>query len=222
VDVIEAINSRKSIRAFRPDPVPKDVMEEILRVAIRTPSRANTQPWEITVVTGKVLGSIGQGNVEMIKSGAKPNPDVRIKPSEGLYQERQMKLAAQLGEVMGIARDDNNARVEWFEKGMRFFDAPVAIIISGDRSLDEAHTQYDIGAITQTICIAALNFGLGTCIEAQSVMYPEVVRKYTGIPESRRITISIALGYPDLDFPANTVKTQREPLESVVTWYGFD
>jgi len=78
----------------------------------------------------------------------------------------------------------------------------------------------DIGALMQTICLAALHHGLGTCIEDQGTMFPDVVRKFTGMPDSKRIVISIAIGYPDWDFPANKLESRREPLENVVTWCG--
>lgn len=83
------------------------------------------------------------------------------------------------------------------ERGFRYFDAPAAIIILVDKSLTENGPLLDIGAVIQTICLAALNYGLGTCIEDQGVMYPEVLRELAGIPESKRIIISIAIGYPD-------------------------
>jgi nitroreductase len=91
-----------------------------------------------------------------------------------------------------------------------------------DRSLDDGYTLFDIGAISQTICLAALKYGLGTCIEDQGIMFPQVVRKFTSIPDSERIIIGIAIGYPDWDFPANELETEREPVENIARWYGFD
>ena len=79
----------------------------------------------------------------------------------------------------------------------------------------------DIGAVMQTICLTALNYGIGTCIEDQGIMYPEVLRKFVGILESKRIIISIAIGYPNWDFPANKVESSREPVENITTWHGF-
>jgi len=93
--------------------------------------------------------------------------------------------------------------------------------VSIDRSVDKILSHLDIGAIVQTICLAALNYGLGTCIEDQGIMFPEVLREFTSIPESNEILISIAIGYPDWDFPANKLETEREPLEKFVTWCGF-
>ena len=80
----------------------------------------------------------------------------------------------------------------------------------------------DIGTIIQTICLTALNYSLGTCVEDQGIAFPEVVRKFTGIPQSKRLMICIAIGYPDWDFPANKLESTREPLENVVTWCGDD
>jgi len=221
MDIVKAIHSRKSIRGFKPDPVPKEVLREILDIARRTPSALNTQPWNITVVTGEVLDNIRKGNIEMLAAGVEPNPDLPSIPYEGIYRQRQVDLAIQLFKLMGIAREDKAKRAEWRERGFRFFDAPAAIILSMDRSVDKLLSHLDIGAIVQTICLAALNYGLGTCIEVPGIMFPEVVRKYTPIPESDEILISIAIGYPDWDFPANKLETEREPLENLATWRGF-
>ena len=222
MDVIEAIRTRKSMRGFRPDPVPKEVLRDILDIARRAPSSMNTQPWEITVVSGQALDNIKRDNIQMLASRAIPDPDISRQPFEGVFRQRQVDLAVELFQLMGIAREDKERRAEWMQRGFRFFDAPAAIILSVDRSLHESWPRFDIGTISQTICLAALNYGLGTCIEDQGVMYPEIVRKYTGIPASKRIIVSIAIGYPDWDFPANKVESEREPVESITTWCGFD
>lgn len=222
MDLLEAIRTRKSIRGYKPDPVPKEILKEVIEIATRSPSGMNTQPWEFTVITGDVLDSMRRANAELLASGAIPNPDFQLKPYEGIYRNRQVEVAVQIFGLMGIAREDKEKRAEWMERGFRFFDAPAVIILSVDKSLGEIRPQFDIGAIVQTICLAALNYGLGTCIEDQGLMYSEVVRKFTGIPESRRMVIAIAIGYPDWDFPANKVETKREPVEAITAWHGFD
>ncbi len=221
MDIVEAIRSRKSIRGYKPDPVPKEVLREILDIARRSPSAINTQPWNVTVVTGEVLDNIKKGNIEMLTAGVEPHPDVPNEPYEGIYKQRQVDLAVQIFKLMGIAREDREKRAKWRERGFRFFDAPAAIILSIDRSVDKLSSHLDIGAIVQTICLAALNYGLGTCIEDQGIIFPGVVREFTRIPESNKIIISIAIGYPDWDFPANKLETGRESLEDFVTWCGF-
>jgi len=220
MDISEVLRSRKSIRGYKPNLVPNEILREILEIASRSPSAKNAQPWEITVVAGKVLEQIKRGNLEMLASGAIPNPDVPYKDFHGVYKGRQVALAIQLFELMGIDRKDRGKRAAWNQRGLRFFDAPAAIILTVDTSLDESATQFDLGIITHAICLAALNYGLGTCINGQAIMYPEVVRKFTGIPKSKRIVICIAIGYPDWDFPANKVESAREPLENIATWCG--
>ena len=220
MDIVEAIRSRKSIRGYKPDPVPKEILREILDIAIRSPSAMNTQPWEITIVTGEVLDNIRRGNIEMLNSGVPPHPEVSHAPFEDKHRQRQVDLAIQIFKLMGIAREDKEKRAEWRQRGFRLFDAPAAIILSIDKSLGELMTVLDIGAIAQTVCLTALHYGLGTCINDQGIMFPEVVRGFTRIPESKLMAICIAIGYPDWDFPANKLETNREPVESVVSWCG--
>ncbi|MAF53101.1 MAG: nitroreductase [Chloroflexi bacterium] len=221
MDVIEAIQTRKSIRGFKPDPVPKDVLKEIISIASRAPSALNSQPWECTVVAGEVLEKIRRGNIEEFTSGVGPHPEIvwhdRL---VGDYRKRQVSLGIQLFQLMGIAREDREKKIEWTKLGFRFFDAPAAIILYIDESMRDV-SQFDIGTLTQTIALAAVNYGLGTCIQGQGLMYPEVIRKYTGIPETKRLSINLAIGYPDWDFPANKVQSEREPLEITTTWFGL-
>ena len=223
MDIIEAVRKRKSIRGYKPDPVPKQVLEQILELASHAPSAMNTQPWEFTVLTGEVLENVGRSNVDLLNSGVPPSPEhvVTSWPRESIYRQRQVDLAKQLFQLMDIPREDKEKRAKWLERGFRYFDAPAAIIISTDRCLSESGPLLDIGAAIQTICLAALHFGLGTCIEDQGTMYPHVLRKYAHIPESKRIIAAIAIGYPDWDFPANKVDSGREPIKNLTTWFGL-
>jgi len=222
MDILEAIRTRKSIRGYKLTPVPRETLEEIIDIARRSPSTMNTQPWEITVITGEVLDNIRQGNVEMLISGVTPEPNFLVKPYEGKYRQRQVDLAMHIFELMNIKREDKEMRAEWQQRGFRFFDAPAAIILSIDRSLQGVFPFMDLGLLAQTICLTALNYGLGTCIENQGIMFPEVIRKFAHIPESKRMVMSMAIGYPDWDSPANEVATKRETVEDIVTWCGFD
>ena len=224
MDIIEAVRKRRSIRGYKPDPVPKHVLEQILELASHAPSAMNTQPWEFTVLTGEVLENASRGNVDLLNSGVPPSPEhvVTSWPKESIYRQRQVDLAKQLFQLMDIPREDKEKRARWLERGFRYFDAPAAIIIATDRCLSESGPLLDIGAAIQTICLAALHFGLATCIEDQGTMYPQVLRRYAHIPESKRIIAAIAVGYPDWDFPANKVESEREPVKNVTAWFGFD
>ncbi len=224
MEIVEAIRARKSIRAFKPDPIKKEMVKEILEIATRAPSGTNTQPWEFFVLAGEVLEKVKQANVEHLKSGTPPNPEISfaISNPDTVYQKRRVELTKQLFQLMDIAREDKEKRTAWLERGFRYFDAPVAIIISVDRLLSEEGPLIDIGSVMQTICLAALNYGLGTCIEYQGVMYPEVLRQYAGIPESKRVLASIAVGFPDWDFPANKLESHRELVDNITNWCGFE
>jgi len=224
MDVIEAVKKRKSVRGYKADPVPRQVLEQILELASQAPSAMNTQPWEFTVLIGDVLENVRRGNIDLLNSGVAPNPEHVVTgwPKDSIYRQRQVALAQQLFELMDIPREDKEKRARWRERGFRYFDAPAAIILSVDRCLGESGPLLDIGAVIQTICLAALHFGLGTCVEDQGTMYPQVLRKYAQIPESKRIIAAVAIGYPDWDFPANKVESEREPVKNVATWPGFD
>lgn len=138
-----------------------------------------------------------------------------------MYRQRQVGLGKGLFQIMDIKKDDADKRSQWIERGFRYFNAPAAIIICVDRMLAEGTPIFDIGAVTQTICLTALHYGLGTCIENQGVAYPDVLRNFCNIPDNKQIIIAIALGYPNWDFPANRLEIPRESVDTVTTWCGF-
>lgn len=224
MDLIEAIRTRKSIRAFTTQKPSEKQLAEILNIACRAPSAMNTQPWEFVVITGEPLENIRTATVQKLNNLEPMQPEHLVVgwPQKSVYRTRQVDLAKQLFKLMDIQREDKQKRAWWMERGFRFFDAPAAIILLTDKTLSENGPLLDMGSVMQNICLAALGFGLGTCIEDQGVLYPEVVRKFAGIPDTKRIIISIAIGYPDPDFPANQIVTDREQAENLTTWVGFE
>ena len=221
MELIEAIQSRMSVRGYKPEPVPKQILSDILETAVRAPSSVNRQPWKFTVVAGEVLERLNLASIERLEAGEATHPEVPIETVPGVYKERQVALAIQLFQALGITREDKEKRNEWLKKGIRFFDAPAAIIVTVDNEADSGLSLIDIGAVVQTIALAALNYGLGTCIEDQGVFYPETVRDVTGIPESQKIIIALAIGYTDWDYPTNKAQSSREPAENCTTWCGI-
>jgi len=222
LDVLKALQTRKSIRGYKPDPVPKEIIAKVLEVATRAPSALNTQPWQITVISGKVLDEIRQENIKALNVGIGSAQEIIRKPFEGIYRKRQVDLAIQIFQLMGIARDDKEKRAQWMMRGFRYFDAPAAIVLSLDKSMDSTLALCDIGVLCQSICLAALEFGLGTCIEDQGILFPDILRKLAGIPEFNLPIMGLAIGYPDWDFPANKLVTPREALNNNTKWYGFE
>jgi len=225
MDIVEAIRTRKSIRKFKSDPVGKNTIREILEIASRAPSAENTQPWEFTVITGDLLDRVREENVKNIKEFAVPPKEMEYlmveRPKGSIYRKRQVEIAKKLFKSMDIPREDLEKRASWLERGFRYFEAPVAIIITTDKSLSIQGSYMDVGSVMQNICLAALNYGLHTCIENQGITYSDVLRKLTGIPDSKRLMAAIAMGYPDWEFPANQVESDREPIDNIITWCGL-
>lgn len=222
MDLVEAVKARKSIRGYKADPVPVGILREILEVATRAPSADNSQPWEITVISGKVLKAVAEANVKALKAGRPAAPDMTRKPYEGIYKTRQKEVGKKIFDLMDIPREDKVKREAWLLRGFRFFDSPVAFILTADESLDPIRAASDIGGIAQTICLVAQQYGLGTCIASQGVLYADIVKQITKIPKTKKIYWCISIGYPDWGFPANQVQTDREPLQVNTTWLGFD
>ncbi len=219
--LIEAITSRKSIRAYKPTPVPKVMLAELLESCLRAPSWANTQPWEFAVVGGKVMDELKLALVQKAEADTPANPDIPAPAFDGRYLERIRENGRQLYGVLGIAREDKEKRRQWSLTGSRFFGAPNAIIVYIDRTLG-AWSILDAGIVMQTIMLAAQSYGLGTCALYRSVIYPEELRRILNIPESKLIVCGLSIGYPDMDAPQNNFRSTRDPLETSVTWHGFN
>jgi nitroreductase len=123
---------------------------------------------------------------------------------------------------MGIARDDKNKRQDWILRGFRQFDAPVSIVVTYDRVLQEGDiAQFDCGALVNGLVNAAWSRGLGCVVNSQGIMHSPVVREHAGIPADQVIMICVAMGYPDEEFPANAVVSKRRPVNEVATFVGF-
>jgi nitroreductase len=219
----DVIFGRRSIRGYKPDPVPKALIEEVLQLAMRAPTSMNTQPWHFYVITGEPLDRIRAGNTERMVAGVPQSREFRTGPAfDGKHRERQIGVAKQLFSAMGIARDDKEARQDWVLRGFRQFDAPVCVIITYDRALDGSDdTPFDCGGVANALVNAAWSRGLGTVINSQGIMQSPVVREHAGIADDQVIMKSIALGWPDFDFPANAVVSERKPVSEAAVFVGF-
>lgn len=220
----EIVLGRKSIRGYLDKPVERDLIEEIIALAMRSPTSMNTQPWHFHVITGEPLDNIRKGNTERILAGEPDSREFRRgEPFAGVHRERQVEVAVQLFSEMGIERDNKEKRQEWVLRGFRQFDAPVCVIITYDRELSTSDdTAFDCGAATTALVNAAWSRGLGCVINSQGIMQSPVVREYAKIPDTQIIMKAVAMGWPDPDFPANRVYTNRKPLEDAARFVGFD
>jgi nitroreductase len=226
MDLVEAIKTRKSIRAFKPDAVPLSVLKEILEAARNSPSWANTQPWEFAVVAEGPLEEIKKGYLE--KADALPAMEAG-RPSQ--FPEPYLSRVRALGQkeygLLGITRDNKEGRTWWNSQNFHNYGAPCVIYILIDRDYHihekgiNVWSIYDCGLISQTIMLLATGYGLGTVVQDQAVVHPEIIRKVIGVPDSKLILIGIAIGYPDWAQKITTFRSDKEPLDALVRWYGF-
>ncbi len=220
MEINEAIESRKSIRKYLKKPVSKDVLTKIINTSLRSPSATNLQPWNLYVISGEVLEKVRHENIDRFLSGGKPTFEEPL--LNDLFRSRRSELAKDLFDLLGIQREDKEKRKAWAVRGHGYFDAPSVIIITLDQSiLSGTWALMAIGSFIQSFCLTSLEYGLGTCISEQGVAYHDIIRKYVEIPESQRIIISVAVGYPDFSAPANQLVSTRVTVDEVVHWYGY-
>ena len=219
----EVINGRRSTRGCLDKPVSVEVLKEVIELAVRAPSSMNTQPWHFHIVTGEVLDNIRRENTKRNVDGVPPSREIKSPLGyQGKHRERQVEIAIQLFQEMGIERDDAEGRQDWVLRGFRQFDAPVAIIVTFDEELKEDDiSKFDCGAAVNGLVNAGWSKGLGAVINSQGIMQSPVVREYAKIPDNQIIMICVAMGYPDEEFPANKVISKRRPIEEVATFHGF-
>ena len=220
----DVVLGRRSIRGYKPDPIPRNLIKEVIALATRAPSSMNTQPWNFFVVSGEPLDLIRAGNTERNIAGVPDSREFRTRgPYEGEHRQRQIEIAVQLFQAMGIERHDKEGRQDWVLRGFRQFDAPVSVVVTYDRSLHGSDiAPFDAGAVTNALVNAAWSRGLGCVVNSQGIMQSPVVREHAGIPDDQVIMICVAMGYPDERFPANAVVSKRRPVDDVVTFVGFD
>ena len=219
----QVVSSRQSVRGYKKDVVPRELIEDIINSARRAPSSMNTQPWHVHVVTGAALDEVRTRNMEEMLAGAEPKRDINShKEYEGVHRFRQVAIAKKLFAAMGIAREDKDKRQDWVMRGFRQFDAPVSLVLTYDRNLDPgAVVHFDLGALCYGIVLAAWDRGLGTVINGQGIMRSDIVREVANIPEDQIIMTCIAMGYPDDSFAANGVRADREEPADFVRYVGF-
>jgi nitroreductase len=228
MDVVDAINERKSIRAFKPDPVPLDLIRKIIGLAQRAPSWANTQPWEFAVATGEKLKAIQDAFVQRGVSGMQNTPAEVARPPD--YPEpyisriKSMQAQENRGRTSEMTREDFEAR---FADNARHYGATTCIylLVGKDFLYQEKGINvwaiYDCGSAVQNIMLLATNYGLGTIAQAMAVVYPDIIRKELGVPEDKLIALGIAIGYPDTEDLKNQDRRGREPLDNIAKFYGF-
>ena len=215
-DLEQAINERRSIRMFLPDkPVPRELVDRALELAIRAPSNSNVQPWHLRLVSGAARESL----VAALLDEASSKPPVVPELPE-LFAHLRRELGAKVYGSMGITRDDSEGRRIAVLRNWEFFRAPLAGIVCMHRDLHYVDS-LGVGMFLQTFLLALTARGLGTCVQVSIAGYPEIVREQLSISDEYAILCGLAIGYPDPTFPANTLRTDRNPIEHNVVFHDF-
>lgn len=219
-----AITTRRSMRAFLPTPVPHEMLEQILAVSARAPSGTNTQPWQVHVMTGATLAELSRR-----VRAAFDNPEERATHSEEYayypnewvspFVDRRRKVGWDLYSLLGIGKADKARMHEQHGRNFHFFDAPVGLIFTIDRVMQQG-SWLDYGMFLQNIMVAARARGLDTCPQAAFTQFHRVIREVLGLPEQQMVVCGMALGYADPNAVENTLVTEREPVSAFARFHG--
>jgi nitroreductase len=216
MDAIECIKNRRSIRKFKPAPVSRDILMEVINTAKWSPSYKNSQPWEAIILSGSRKEALSKTLTDLLDKGTKPCPDIpepaSWPPSESariadLYKKRSA--------VTGIDLNDPEILKKAKEANFCFYGAPHAIYLFQDASLP-MWSLFDLGLFAQSLMLAAHANGLGTVPQAFAVDYASDIKKFLQIPETKRLVLGISIGYPDWESPVNTFRTDRIDTEELV------
>lgn len=219
MELLEGLESRKSIRGFKAASVPKEIIDKILHAAGRSPSYTNAQPWEVAVLTGQKRDELSKILYELASSGTPSNADVPAPKSwPEVIDQRTKEHGARRFEALGVGRDDTKRRNELRLQNFKFFDAPCVMFIFMDKSLGPWSTM-DMGIFIQSLTLAAHGMGLGTCLQASLANYPDVVRTFLDISDSKQLVVGMSLGYPDHDAALNQYKSARVDVDAFTRWY---
>jgi nitroreductase len=206
-DLEDAIVGRRSSRLFLPDkPVPQELIEEALALAIRAPSNSNVQPWQVVFVSGPARDRLVEALLAQARTSS---PKVPKLPEE--FEHYRRDLGGLVYGSMGIARHDAEARRLAVLRNWEFFRAPLAGVVCMHHDLGLVDS-LGVGMFLQTLLLALTARGLGSCVQVSIAGYPEVLREQLGLPEEMRVLCGLAIGYPDPAFPANELRVGRNPL----------
>jgi nitroreductase len=225
VDAVDAaITSRRSLRAFLPTPVPRETVEAILGIAARAPSGTNTQPWQVFVLTGEAKTSLSEKIV-----AAYDDPAVRATHTEEYdyyptewrppFIDRRRKVGWDLYALLGIAKTDKARMHQQHRRNYRFFDAPVGLIFTIDRVMQQG-SWLDYGMFLQNVMVAARARGLDTCPQAAFTQFHRIIAAHLALSDSQMVVCGMSLGHADPAAVENTLVTEREPVSSFARFLG--
>ena len=214
---LNIVANRRSMRAFKSDPVPRAVIEAVMGGAQQAPSNCNTQPWFVHVVTGDTLEQLRATLPTQFAAGEVALDFPYDGQYDGVYKERQYASATALYDALGISRDEKAARNEWFMRNFTFFDAPAVAFFTlpSQFGLREA---CDLGMYAQTVMLGLVAHGLGSCPQTSLGFMANVIRPALGLGDHEKLMFGLSFGYAT-ETPVNQVQTERAALYDVVTFH---
>jgi nitroreductase len=221
MNVREALEKRKSTRAFLDQSVDEATITRILDAARHAPSGVNTQPWQVAVVSGKSKNRLQTELEKAFRTGQKGNMDYSYYPDEwnSPYKERRKACGLQLYSALEISRENRRRQIDQWAANYRAFDAPVMLLFFMDAGLQQG-SFLDFGMFLQSVMLAAVEEGLATCPQAALAEYPQIVKDTLGYPEDSILLCGMALGYEDTEAPVNSYRTAREDTASFTRFFG--
>ncbi len=219
--VVDAVlRSRRTLRAYKPDPVPRALLEDILDVASSAPSNSNTQPWQVHALAGAPKEALGAALVAAFRENTLPPSPHFPDPLPEAHAQRQRDFGARYYQTLGIDVADMPGRMRQTEKNFRFFGAPVGLIFTIDRRL-APHSWLDLGLLVQNVMIAATARGLGTCPQVSFARFHPVVAQHLALTEHEQTVCGMSLGYPEREEPVNRMAMPRRGVHEFANFDGF-
>lgn len=224
MDIFDAVASRYSCRAFRPDAVPEATVRDIIARASRAPSAGNMQPWRVYAIAGprvEALKALLAPRMDELPKGEGGDYRIYPEPMEEPYRTRRFEVGEMLYRSIGVARADKPARYRQYARNFQFFGAPVGLFFALEREHGVAQWA-DIGGFLQTVMLLARGHGLHTCPQQAWVSWHRTVRSFLDLPDHMMIYSGMALGYADEAAPINNWRAPRTPLAEFASFSGFD
>lgn len=225
LSILDAVSTRRSVRAFQATPVEASTIAAILQHAARAPSASNTQPWHVHACAGPALRGLSD---ELVKAHHEASgehaEEFPYYPGEWLdpYLARRRQVGKDLYGLLGIPKGDTSRMQRQYARNYEFFDAPAGLFFTVDRRLVTGHAAWmDLGAFVHGVMLIARHYGLDTCAQQAFARYHKIIRRHLPISDEEILVCGMSIGYADLAHPANRLETAREPVEAFTSFTGF-